>query len=101
MWKIGSKSVATRKGPGQHLDRVEHPAQKSQRLDDHVREEGDVVYPGREGADHCPQRGEGKRREHPDQEQKPRVLDGHPDERYPDHEDPGPIMRPRNVPPRE
>src|SRR5215204_1544048 len=52
----------------EHLDRVEHPAQEGQWLDNHVREERDVVYSRRHSADHRPKGGEGEGGEHRYQE---------------------------------
>ena len=49
-----------------------------------------MLYPGRQGADHRAQRGEGEGGEEPDDHKHQRVLDAHADEGDPDDEDPGP-----------
>src|SRR5215210_8749522 len=73
---------------GQHPDGVEHAPEERERLDDHARDKRDVLYPGREGADHRAEGGERERREKPDHHKHQGVFDVHADERHPDDEDP-------------
>src|SRR5919107_4289637 len=75
---------------GQHTYGVEHPAQERKRLDDDARDERDVLYPSRQGADHRAKRREREGGQKSDHHEHQRVFDLYPDERHPDDEDPGP-----------
>src|SRR5215210_847486 len=79
---------------GQHTYGVEHPTEECERLDNYARNERDVLYPRRQGADHRAKRGEREGGEKPDHHEHERVFDLYPDERHPDDEDPGPHHQP-------
>src|SRR5918995_50155 len=79
---------------GQHAHGVEHPSEERKGLDDDARNERDVLYPRRQGADHRAKRGEREGSEKPDHHEHQRVFDLDADERNADYEDCGPHHHP-------